>query len=65
MMRKFDNSNSPQQISNKQEVMDTYSCGQSTPPQQKLKSQADIIIMQENDTFMLIIIPESQLFKEN
>lgn len=64
MMRKFDNSNSPQQISNKQEVMDTYSCGQSTPPQQKLKSQADII-MQENDTYMLIIILESQLFKEN
>lgn len=64
MMRKFDNSNSPQQISNKQEVMDTYSCGQSTPPQQKLKSQADII-MQENDTYMLIIISESQLFKEN
>lgn len=63
MMRKFDNSNSPQQISNKQEVMDTYSCGQSTPPQQKLKSQADII-MQENDTYMLIIILESQLFKE-
>lgn len=29
MMRKFDNSNSPQQISNKQEVMDTYSCGTS------------------------------------
>lgn len=64
MMRKFDNSNSPQQISNKQEVMDTYSCGQSTPPQQKLRSQADII-MQENDTYMLIIILESQLFKEN
>lgn len=64
MMRKFDNSNSPQQISNKQEVMDTYSCGQSTPPQQKLKSQADII-MQENDTYILIIILESQLFKEN
>lgn len=64
MMRKFDNSNSPQQISNKQEVMDTYSCGQSTPPQQKLKSQADII-MQENDTYTLIIILESQLFKEN
>lgn len=64
MMRKFDNSNSPQQISNKQEVMDTYSCGQSTPPQQKLKSQADII-MQENDTYMLIIILESQLFKES
>lgn len=64
MMMKFDNSNSPQQISNKQEVMDTYSCGQSTPPQQKLKSQADII-MQENDTYMLIIILESQLFKEN
>lgn len=64
MMRKFDNSNSPQQISNKQEVMDTYSCGQSTPPQQKLKSQADII-MQENDTYTLIIISESQLFKEN
>lgn len=64
MMRKFDNSNSPQQISNQQEVMDTYSCGQSTPPQQKLKSQADII-MQENDTYMLIIILESQLFKEN
>lgn len=64
MMRKFDNSNSPQQISNKQEVMDTYSCGQLTPPQQKLKSQADII-MQENDTYMLIIILESQLFKEN
>lgn len=64
MMRKFDNSNSPQQISNKQEVMDTYSCGQSTPPQQKLKSQADII-MQENDTYMLIIILESQLFKGN
>lgn len=64
MMRKFDNSNSPQQISNKQEVMDTYSCGQSTPPQQKLKSQADII-MQENDTYMLIIILKSQLFKEN
>lgn len=64
MMRKFDNSNSPQQISNKQEVMDPYSCGQSTPPQQKLRSQADII-MQENDTYMLIIILESQLFKEN
>lgn len=64
MMRKFDNSNSPQQISNKQEVMDTYSCGQSTPPQQKLRSQADII-MQENDTYMLIVILESQLFKEN
>lgn len=64
MMRKFDNSNSPQQISNQQEVMDTYSCGQSTPPQQKLRSQADII-MQENDTYMLIIILESQLFKEN
>lgn len=64
MMMKFDNSNSPQQISNKQEVMDTYSCGQSTPPQQKLRSQADII-MQENDTYMLIIILESQLFKEN
>lgn len=64
MMMKFDNSNSPQQISNKQEVMDTYSCGQSTPPQQKLKSQADII-MQENDTYMFIIILESQLFKEN
>lgn len=64
MMRKFDNSNSPQQISNKQEVMDTYSCGQSTPPQQKLRSQADII-MQENDTYTLIIISESQLFKEN
>lgn len=64
MMRKFDNSNSPQQISNKQEVMDTYSCGQSTPPQQKLRSQADII-MQENDTYMLIIILESQLFTEN
>lgn len=64
MMRKFDNSNSQQQISNKQEVMDTYSCGQSTPPQQKLRSQADII-MQENDTYMLIIILESQLFKEN
>lgn len=64
MMRKFDNSNSPQQISNKQEVMDTYSCGQSTPPQQKLRSQADIIL-QENDTYMLIIILESQLFKEN
>lgn len=44
--------------------MDTYSGGQSTPPQQKLKSQADII-MQENDTYMLIIILESQLFKEN
>lgn len=58
MMRKFDNSNSPQQISNQQEVMDTYSCGQSTPPQQKLRSQADII-MQENDTYMLIIILES------
>lgn len=64
MMMKFDNSNSPQQISNKQEVMDTYSRSQSTPPQQKLKSQADII-MQENDTYMLIIILESQLFKEN